>query len=306
MAEFQTALKPDNIFLLDKDKPFADTSMETWIAIMSMFRDLDNELFHLDPPVDRRQHVVVDELCRKHPFLEFIKGKPRPGNPYWEFGARLYVWSAAFDALGYSQFKHEHDNLPWDGDILYWDGNNHSLDGRGFQKNINKLSQGDYELLWNPRWFWLMDREYLGGDDFLSIRPQISNQKTLLLRRYAYGELWAFTQRLKLQDLTSAQEQDRQKLELWTISQIKETLIAHELEPTCPSRLDESDVEPEKIYDYYDENETSKEFFLKAKAVATRIVEKRIAKGNWQVRGPHKYNFKFNGIETDTSCSEQK
>ncbi|MCJ1266103.1 hypothetical protein MMC22_005985, partial [Lobaria immixta] len=143
-------------------------------------------------------------------------------------------------------------------------------------------------------------------DVFLWERPYISNQETLLLRRYAYGELWAFTQRLKLQELTSAQGQDRQKLELWTISRIKETLIAHELEAACPSRMHDSDVEPEKIYDEYKENPTSMEFFLKAKAAATRIVERRIAKGNWQVRGPHKYKFKFNGIETYTSCCEQE
>ncbi|MCJ1267216.1 hypothetical protein MMC22_007101 [Lobaria immixta] len=233
---------------------------------------------------------MADELCCKHPFLKFTKEKPRPGNPYWEFGARVYVWNAAFDALGYSQFKQELGYFPWD--------------QRGLQECIKEVSQGDYELLWNPEWFLLAERFFTHSvyEEVFWDRPEISNQKRLLLRRYAYGELWAFTQRLKLQELNSAQEQDRQRLEFWTILQIKETLIAYELEPTCPSEIDDSDVEPENVYYKHKEDPTKLDFLLKAKAVATRIVERRTAKGNWQVRGRHvhQYKFKFNGIETDT------
>lgn len=88
MPESRTALPPDNIFLLENDKPFADTSIETWTTIMSMFGDLDFQRKACLPPYDDRRKVA-DELRRKHPFLEFTKGNPRPGNPYWEFGARV-------------------------------------------------------------------------------------------------------------------------------------------------------------------------------------------------------------------------
>lgn len=108
----------------------------------------------------------------------------------------------------------------------------------------------------------------------------MSPQEMLVLHRYAYGELWAFTQSLKLKDLTPGQEQDRQKLEIWIISEIKETLICHELEHTNASR-------GRQAWKFFDEDGE----------VAKRIVEARIAKGDWQVPGSRK--LKFNGCSTD-------
>lgn len=237
MPEAPAALEPGSIFALDKNKAFADTSVETWNTIRSMIREV-NEL-------QRQQHAMqddtqerVNELCRKYPFLEFTKGKPEPGNPYWELKARIHVWSGAIDTLLYCQSKEER------------------LDRRWFEDFEDRYSLGEYKFLWK--------------------QPEMTAREMLRLHRYAYGELWAFTQDLKLKNLTPSQEKDRQKLELWVVPKIKDTLIHYELDSayTCRGR---------EAWKFYDEDF----------AIATKTVEERIAKEDWQVHGPHK--FKFNG-----------
>ncbi|MCJ1270260.1 hypothetical protein MMC22_010156 [Lobaria immixta] len=242
MPKYQAPIEPDSIFALDKNKPFADTSIETWKAIRSMTCDLDELQRQGQRTRKNDTQERADELCRKHPFLAFTNGKPKPGNPYWELKARIRIWSGAFDTLNYSQSEEERQHQDC------------------FEHFEDRYSLGRYKFLWK--------------------QPYMSAQEMLVLHRYAYGELWAFTQSLKLKNLTPEQEQDRQKLELWTISEIKETLICHELEPANASR-----------------GRLGWKFFEEDRETATRIVEARIAKGDWQM--PRTCKFKFNGCSTD-------
>ena len=188
MPESHIALQPDIIFALDKNKPFADTSIETWSSILSLIRDIEPYLqqrgVHVDPPKGNGE-----ELFRKYPILESVHEEARPGNPYWEFRSRVRVWSRALNALGYNQYKKAYNDLSW-----LWD----------FE---DQFSRGDYTLLWNPLWFRdFEDKLERNVQDFSWSRKDYMTRQELLLHRYAYGELWAFTQRLKLRDLTPAQE----------------------------------------------------------------------------------------------------
>ena len=104
--------------------------------------------------------------------------------------------------------------------------------------------------------------------DFLACQPMAETQEAILLVLHALDDLWAMTQRLKVRPLlTQAQEADRQNLERYVASQVKLSLV---------------DFEHEKIT-----HDTERR-------AAIRIVEERIAEGDWQELGPHR--FKFNEL----------
>lgn len=94
----------------------------------------------------------------------------------------------------------------------------------------------------------------------------------------ALDELWALTQRLKLRSLTPSQEDERQKLAEYVATEIRAFLIFIEwtdrLEIVCRSG------KTVRAHELDEEEKT-----------ATKIVDERIAKGDWQ--GTRRYKFKF-------------
>ncbi|MCJ1428115.1 hypothetical protein MMC29_006023, partial [Sticta canariensis] len=114
-----------------------------------------------------------------------------------------------------------------------------------------------------------LDYEFLDSFDFLEQQPSAEPEEYVLLVHYALDELWALTQRLKLRPLTHAQEADRQALERFVASHVKLNLI---------------DIEHEKITRHmYNSGQSAwLHLFRKERKTATKIVDERIARGDWQ------------------------
>ena len=268
MLNLQTVIAaraPVSIFALNKNKPFAATSIKTWQSIQSMVDDLSRLVRKADKYIasdinkllskaandaaieidmsttDWVTQEEVDELHQKYSFLEFTKHRPGLGDPYSELVARVHVWTDAATYLKYIQSQEDRQYTD-----AFWE----------FQKGY---SSGIYKCL--PE------------------QPAQTPEEQGLLCHYAYDELWTFTQELKLKELTALQEQDRRKLELWIAREIKELLIEDELARIWANRK-------ARAWDSLTVVDMS--------AAATTVNE-RIARGDWQTPGLQK--FKFNGLD---------
>lgn len=116
---------------------------------------------------------------------------------------------------------------------------------------------------------------------FLKEQTNEETRNGHVLNQYVFDDLWALTQRLKLRPLTPAQEEDRQKLEQFVATEVRLNLIGMEwiriVEPVFESGQSIKDHD-----------------FDKDRDMATKIVDERIAKGDWQ--GPGPYKSKFDGV----------
>ncbi|MCJ1429512.1 hypothetical protein MMC29_007427 [Sticta canariensis] len=116
---------------------------------------------------------------------------------------------------------------------------------------------------------------------FLNQQANAEFESGLLLNQYALDELWALTRRLKLRPLTPAQEEDRKKLERFVAAEVRDNLISMEWIEIADRVFNSGGSV--KDHDFDKDRET-----------AAKIVDERIAKGDWQ--GPGPYKSKFNGI----------
>lgn len=242
MPESQTALEPVSIFALDKYKPFAATPVETWRTLQSMFADINafEERSKREIKLDRITDEDGEELYRKHPFLEFTRQQPGLGDPCGELAVRTEVWDEAHCHLGYTppeEIKQYKEAL--------W-------------RFYEKYSDDDYIL-------------------FLWQQPSHTLEQISSLLLYAYDEIWAFTQKLKVKELTPLQNQDRQKLKLWIVGKVRHLLLQEELTAIYDSKgLDDRTVSHVEIKE------------------AERNVAKKTAKGVWRPLGLQKLNFEWN------------
>ncbi|MCJ1424735.1 hypothetical protein MMC29_002623 [Sticta canariensis] len=118
---------------------------------------------------------------------------------------------------------------------------------------------------------------------FLKEESDVELKEMYYVTHHALDELWEMTQRLKLRPLTQAQEADRKRLESFVTREVRVVLIHLEYENVSRRK-----------YGLGQSAEWRRRFEEEDRRVATRIVDERIAKGDWQGPGPHK--FKFNGI----------
>lgn len=255
---FQSRATPENtnIFALDGTESFAGTSVETWNTVQPMISDL-KELAQLasDRPRDFcLARKDVEQLYRKYPLLEYVEREPAPGNPYLELRARVVVWRRVYFYLGYS-LSEEKRQAP----DAFWE----------FMKSVPSAS---YRFIW-PRAHAVMKYDLYFpnySDSWVGV-PTLAQDFTYF-HYLALDELWAFSQNLKLKQLTPCQEQDRQRLEDWIASEVNDLLIEEE----CLK------LDPAMEYDC---------------EIATQIVEARIANRIGRLATPGApYQFSFNGI----------
>lgn len=185
-------------------------------------------------------------LFRKYPILEFTERGEEPRNFYRELESRLDAWKNARFCLRSSVSDKEKDAT------------------KAFSKFYHQhFIKNKFQFL-----KWQTSEESKTG---------------LLLNQYAFDELWALTQRLKLRPLTPAQEEDRQNLEQFVAPEIRHNLICMEWIEIAGHAFESGVRILDQDHDFDKDRET-----------ATKIVDERIAKGNWQ--GPGPYKSKFNGI----------
>lgn len=114
---------------------------------------------------------------------------------------------------------------------------------------------------------------------FLKRPTRVKLTVHLLADQHALDELWALTQRLKQRPLTPSQEEGRQKLANYVALEIRGFLIFIEwtdrLERVCRSG---QEVRANEL------NEEKKK--------AMKIVDERIARGEWQGMGEYKFKFR--------------
>ncbi|MCJ1269673.1 hypothetical protein MMC22_009565 [Lobaria immixta] len=254
MPESQIALEPVSIFALDKYKPFAATPVETWRTLQSMFADINafeerrqRKVIAKNTWVDEKDDEKLDwktdedgeELYRKYAFLEFTRQQPGLGDPCGELAVRTEVWDEAHRHLGYTPPEEikEYKEALW--------------------RFYEKYSDDDYiSFLWQ--------------------QPSHTLEQISSLLLYAYDEIWAFTQKLKVKELTPLQNRDRQKLKLWIVRNVKHLLFQEELTAICDSKgLDDRTVSHVEIKE------------------ARRNVAKKTEKGVWRPLGLQKLNFKW-------------
>lgn len=248
MLESQAALKPVSIFALDKKKSFAGTPIETWHTMQDMIADIKAfeervkkaKRENDSADIDKMAEKDAEELHRKYTFLKYTKEKPGLGNPCEELMVRIDVWDEAHSYLGYTQSEEE---------IQY---------KTAFWRFWWRYSDDD-----SSPFFW----------DQYTQTPK----EAAVLFHYAYDEIWAFSQDLKLRELAPSQEQDRQKLESWIAFKVKELLVDEE----------HAAIRAFKGRDEWDS-------LAKDIVQANTNVEARTAKGDWQPPGLQKFNF--NGI----------
>lgn len=245
LQEPRDAPKADTIFTLDGDKPFAATSNETWRALDAMTTDVENLAIVLENNKNNIDWVPggdeIKELYRRNPLLEFTNRAPGFDNPLSRFEARLHVWHYAAFSLAYYQ----------------------SLE-------IDRTTNA---------FFLFQHRIQFGLYGFVKEQPAQTPRDVSLLCHYAWDELWAFTERLKLQKLTPAQEQDRQKLRSLIAEMVREELI---------------DDEINRLYDSAD-TQAPNDHRNEYRGIAMEIVDEKIANGDWQA--PRLPRFQFNGLD---------
>ena len=120
---------------------------------------------------------------------------------------------------------------------------------------------------------------------YLPPRPAGDSTEIFYLTRLALDRIWEMTQRMKDRPLTDAQEADRKRLERFVEAEVRSVLIALEYEDVV-RRKNRAGLNDDWCR-YIVEEDTRE---------ATRTVDERIARGEWQGPGPHV--FKFNGIES--------
>ncbi|MCJ1424046.1 hypothetical protein MMC29_001933 [Sticta canariensis] len=235
--ESQPTLRAANIFELELEyyNSIAHTPIETFDAMRPIHRELQELLKVTRERDSPATEEEVDGLFLKYPLLEFSTQEPGIGEPWSEIESRMQMWSFAIYHLG-----------------------------RGHSEEQRRAA----------RVFWEFNVHYnLRTFKFLPTQRARTVFEKLSLRHYACDELWAFSQNLKLKELTPAQEVERRELERLVECEAKENLINY----FCRTIRDST------AGSMPDLRETAEE-----------MVEARTARGDWQMPGPH--TFKFHGL----------
>ena len=237
MEESPPTRRPANIFELELEyyNSIAHTPIEIFGTLRIMIYELQELLF----VTGERGHPATEEeiegLFLKYPLLEFCDQEPGIGEPWSEMESRMQLWSFAMYHLG-----RRHSETQRRAASAFWEINVH---------------------------FNLRSYKFLPTQRARTVFEKLS------LRHYACDELWAFSQNLKLQELTPAQEEERRELERLVKSEAEENLINY----FCRTIRDSTTGPIEDL-----------------RGMAEKAVKTRTLRGDWQMPGPH--TFRFHGL----------